>query len=142
MITKVSVTLTPKFQAMVPEVCVSVPGQQRCVKLWHTQSMHFEFESTQGWIEVAFHNKPADDAAMAVIVDSVSFFNITDPKFAWAGVYRPRYPEPWYSQQHNPPPSTLPQQTYMGWNGVWRLDFSVPVFTWMHQRLNLGWIYQ
>ena len=87
-------------------------------------------------------NKPELDHNMAVIVDSVEFFGITDPKFVWAGTYTPNYPEPWYSEQIEKPLAQLPQQNYMGWNGIWRLDFSVPVFTWMHQTMNLGWIYQ
>jgi hypothetical protein len=29
----------------------------------------------------------------------------------------------------------------MGWNGRWELNFRVPIFTWIHQLENLGWIY-
>lgn len=142
MITRVGLNLVPKFTSLAPEVCVSVPGHRSCVTLLQSQYFAFEFDAAPGWVEVTFFNKPAADPDMAVIVDQVDFFNITDPKFAWAGVYTPQYPEPWFSQQLTPPPLTIPQQTYLGWNGVWRLDFSVPVFSWMHQILNLGWIYQ
>jgi hypothetical protein len=60
----------------------------------------------------------------------VSFFGITDPKFAWAGMYQ---------TQHS---SNAVSQTYLSWNGTWTLRFDVPVFTWMHHVQGLGWIYQ
>lgn len=142
MLTKVAVTLTPHLGKDIPEVFISVPGQVVCETLHTTKRVELEFDAPAGWIEIVFMNKPVDDAAMAVVIDKVEFFGITDPKFVWAGVYTPKYPEPWHSQQIEKPPAQLPQQNYMGWNGTWRLDFSVPVFTWMHKTLNLGWVYQ
>ena len=142
MLTKVAVTLTPKPSKVAPEVFVAVPGHVVRETLWETKRIELEFDASVGWLEVVFMNKPDLDHDMAVVIDQVEFFGITDPKFVWAGVYSPKYPEPWYSQQPVTPPAKLPQQTYMGWNGCWRLDFTVPVFTWMHQTLNLGWIYQ
>lgn len=142
MLTKVALTLTPKLSQVAPEVFVSVPGYVIHETLWKTKRVELEFTAPVGWVEVVFMNKPDDDPDMAVIVDKIEFFGISDPRFVWAGVYAPKYPEPWYSQQTTEPPAKLPQQNYMGWNGKWRLDFSVPVFTWMHQTLNLGWIYQ
>jgi len=142
MITKVALTLTPKFGKAAPEVFVSVPGQVVQETLYETKQLELEFDAHIGWLEVVFMNKPSDDPEMAVIIDRVEFFGISDPKFVWAGIYTPEYPEPWYSQQEQKPPVTIPQQNYLGWNGKWRLDFSVPVFTWMHKTLNLGWVYQ
>lgn len=142
MLTKVSVTLTPKISKIAPDVLVSVPGYSTYETLWKTKQIDLEFSSDTGWLEIMFENKPDHDADMAVIIDKIEFFGISDPKFVWAGVYTPRYPEPWYSQQTEKPPAELPQQNYMGWNGKWRLEFSIPVFTWMHKTLNLGWIYQ
>ena len=141
MLTKVAITLTPKIHKLAPEVSVSVPGHLVNETLWRTKRIDLEFDAAQGWIEVELANKPALDPDMAVIIDQVEFFGISDPRFVWAGVYTPNYPEPWYSEQSPPPPAQLHQQNYLGWNGRWRLDFSVPVFTWMHQTLNLGWIY-
>ena len=142
MLTKVAITLTPVSNNVPPEVFVSVPGHVVHETLWRTKCIELEFNAAAGWIEVVFMNKPELDDTMAVVVDKVEFFGITDPKFVWAGVYTPVYPEPWYSQQIEKPPMQIPQQNYMGWNGKWRLDFTVPVFTWMHKTLNLGWIYQ
>lgn len=142
MLTKVAVTLTPKLSKIAPEVFVSVPGHVVHEILWDTKRIELEFDTPVGWLEVVFMNKPELDQDMAVVIDQVEFFGIADSKFVWAGVYTPKYPEPWHSQQPVKPPAELSQQTYMGWNGRWRLDFTVPVFTWIHQTLNLGWTYQ
>lgn len=141
MITKVAITLTPVISSVAPDISVSVPGHVVHETLWKTKRIDLEFKSDAGWLELEFANKPADDPDMAVIIDKIEFFGISDPKFAWQGVYTPVYPEPWYSQQLQKPPKELSHHTYLGWNGTWRLDFTVPVFTWMHKTLNLGWIY-
>lgn len=142
MFTKVAVTLSPKISnGIPPEVLVSVPGQIARATLNKTQQFEFAFNETWGFLQVTFTNKPELDQDMAVIIDQVEFFGISDPKFIWQGVYTPIYPEPWASQQQSLA-KELVGQTYMGWNGTWRLDFTLPVFTWMHKTLDLGWIYQ
>jgi hypothetical protein len=30
--------------------------------------------------------------------------------------------------------------TYLGFNGVWRLDIPAPFYQWRHRTLNLGWL--
>ena len=142
---ELSVVLEPRINETLPQVTISVPGQARHTVLHHKQQFDFVFVASQGWLCIDFGNKiyteSTASADMAVIVSSVAFFGITDPRFVWAGVYTPHYPEPWFSEQNPPPPRTMTQQTYLGWNGQWRLDFSVPVFTWIHRTLNLGWLY-
>lgn len=139
---QLAVTLTPKISINTPEVRVSVPGHSVTHVLQKTEKIQLEFVADSGWLEIELYNKPDLDPGMAVIVDSVEFFGISDPKFVWHGVYRPTYPEPWYSQQCPTPEAVLTGSNYIGWNGSWRLNFDVPVFTWMHQVQNLGWIYQ
>lgn len=139
---QMAVTLTPKIGTAAPEVQISVPGHCVTHVLHQTEKIHLEFAATSGWLEIKFCNKPEIDHDMAIIVDRIEFFGISHPKFVWQGVYRPDYPEPWYSQQSSVPAPTLPACNYLGWNGRWRLDFDVPVFTWMHQVQDLGWIYQ
>lgn len=139
---KLAITLTPLLSKTPPWVLISVPGLVHRVELWETRRLELEFTASSGWIEVVFYNKPETDNTMAVIVDKIEFFGISDPKFVWAGVYTPRYPEPWYSQQNPKPAVQLYQKNHLGWNGTWRLDFELPVFTWMHRVQNLGWIYQ
>jgi hypothetical protein len=101
----------------------------------------FETDAQQLLLTVTHSNKLPNDPSTAVIVKQLSFFGIQDPKFAWAGTYTPIYPEPWASEQPTPLPCTISSHPYLGWNGVWRLEFGVPVFTWIHQIQNRGWIY-
>jgi len=136
---KLSVTLTPVGE---PWVRVTAPGFSRYTQLQKSTQIdiHFHTTNTLETLTIEHVNKATDDATTAVIIDSVSFFGIQDPKFVWAGVYRPNYPEPWASEQTNLA-SELSPHTYLGWNGCWSLTFGVPVFTWIHQTQNLGWIY-
>lgn len=91
---------------------------------------------------VEFLNKTDSDTDLAnnrdkaVIIEEIEFFGIKSPQFVWAGVYRPMYP-PHVRDQ----PEVLKYHNYLGWNGIWCLDFTVPIFTWIHHVENLGWIY-
>jgi len=93
-------------------------------------------------LTIEHFNKHDHDIDTAVEITGISFYGISDPKFLWAGAYYPDYPKTWYSQQTEPPAECLPGQTYLGWNGVYKLQFSVPIFTWIHQVQDLGWIYE
>jgi len=136
---KLSVTLRPVDQ---PNVKVGVNGDILTVVLDKTQTMDFEFTSDKDCqLTVELVDKKDQQA---VVVESVSFFGIKDPKFAWAGVYEPQYPEPWATQQHDLGvvlKQHLSPHTYLSWSGKWTLTFDVPVFTWIHRVQNLGWIY-
>lgn len=123
-------------------VRVGINDQLTTVILSESRIFKFEFMAqAQSQLTVELINKPAADSTQAVIVESVEFFGITDPKFVWAGTYTPVYPEPWASEQSGPLPKQLLGQGYLGWNGTWQLTFSVPVFTWIHQIQDLGWVY-
>jgi len=129
------VTLRPIGQ---PWVKVSANGTTKTQQLTNVKDFVFEFTaSDNSSLTVEHYNKSVDDVDTAVEIVNVSFFGITDPKFVWAGVYYPDYPEH-YPDKTSP----LPGHGYLGWNGVYRLEFSVPVFTWIHCVQNLGWIYQ
>ena len=136
---KLSVTLRPVDQ---PNVKVGVNGDILTVVLDKTQTMDFEFTSDKDCqLTVELVDKKDQEA---VVVESVSFFGISDPKFAWAGVYNPQYPEPWATQQRDQGvvlKQHLSPHTYLSWPGKWTLTFDVPVFTWIHRVQNLGWIY-
>jgi len=95
-------------------------------------------------LEIELYNKPDIDPHQSLQISNLSFGQIHSQRFVWQGVYEPRYPEPWASQQLDQGiqlQSQLHNTDYLGWNGVWRLDFSVPIFTWIHKIENLGWIY-
>ena len=122
-----------------PWVEVDVNGQERIQQLTETTDFDFDFVAKTGQccLKIEHFKKDDSDSSTAVIIKEIGFFGITDPKFIWTGIYYPDYP-PHYLDKVSP----LPGQGYLGWNGVYRLEFSVPVFTWMHNTLNLGWIYQ
>lgn len=132
---KMCVTLEP---VGTPWAAVEVADQKRAQQLTKTTNFEFEFLAQGLCCLKIKHFKKADhDPSTAVIVKQISFFGITDPKFVWAGDYYPDYPEH-YPEKTSP----LPGHGYLGWNGTYRLEFSVPVFTWIHQTQALGWIYK
>lgn len=136
---KMSVTLRPVDD---PEVLVGINSNLFPLKLNKTETIHFEFESADTCELVVELVDKTDQEA--VVIESVSFFGIEDPKFAWAGIYEPKYPEPWATEQRDQGVVLKPHlgpHTYLGWNGKWTLTFTVPVFTWIHGVQNLGWIY-
>lgn len=139
---KLAIALTPVIGLAPPEVLISVPEKSYQNILNRDQRFEIEFTaSTASWLKIELINKSNLDHATAVIIDKIEFFGISHPKFIWQAQYRPVYPEPWFSQQNPKPPEIVTNTNYLGWNGVWRLDFGVPVFTWMHQIQNLGWTY-
>lgn len=127
-----------------PKVRILVGDQQYCGQIDQETNFDYDFSCRESTISVSVEHfgKDHNDSETAVEIVAIEFFGISDPKFAWAGVYYPDYPEPWYGQQTPRPADLLPAQTYLGWNGTYRLEFSVPVFEWMHKTLNLGWIYR
>ena len=137
MATKVNVCVTLEPVGM-PWVIVEANGQGQLQQLVTTHDFNFDFEADDsGYLKITHFDKADDDSNTAVIIKDIKFFDISDPKFVWAGVYYPEYPEH-YPDKTSP----LPGQGYLGWNGVYRLEFSVPVFTWIHKIKDFGWIYQ
>jgi hypothetical protein len=134
-----------------PEINIGVNTDIKNIVLSNDQTFHYEFTASEtSTITVELLNKINDDSVpnkgldKAVIIESISFFGISDPKFIWAGVYEPNYPEPWATEQQNQGvvlKQHLSPHTYLGFNGKWTLTFSVPVFTWIHKVQDLGWIY-
>lgn len=98
-------------------------------------------------VSIDFLNKTDKDTVlekdldMAVVIDRIEFNKISKPKFVWEGEYRPIYNPEWVEQQTVVPSAVLKNINYLGWNGTWRLNFTVPIFTWIHKTLNYGWIY-
>lgn len=113
------------------------------IELKDTTTLNLDVNLNQGssTFFIEFSNKTDDNVDMAVEIQSVEFEGMKLDRFKWASRYYPIYPEPWASQQTDPLPEFQNSATYMGWNGRWELNFEVPIFTWIHQLENLGWIY-
>ena len=148
---KLSVTLRPVWHQEPPKIRIGIDNNQSEMVLTKLTTVDFEFETdNECRLVVEFLNKtdqdciPDQNLDKVVVIESVDFFGITDPRFVWAGIYEPVYPEPWATEQHDQG-VVLKQQlcphNYLSWNGKWTLTFGVPVFTWIHRLQNLGWIY-
>lgn len=139
---KLSVILRPVNHNRALPVRIGIGDNTAMTDLIDETTIHFEFDaagSCQLIVEL-----PEKQDQEAVIIERVDFFGIQDPRFVWAGVYEPEYPEPWANQQRSQGVVLKPQltaHTYLGWPGKWTLTFDVPVFTWIHRTQNLGWIY-
>jgi hypothetical protein len=99
-------------------------------------------------ITIEFLNKKNTDTIdgkdKAIIIDKIVFNGIESKKFLWEGTYQPVYPEPWASQQKQAGKELndiIKPSTYLGWNGLWKLNYCVPIYTWIHKLENHGWIY-
>jgi hypothetical protein len=143
-----NVWLTPRISVDSPEIEIVFNGDQIYQGVL-TSTTCFGIDQllpagTQEFV-IKFTNKTDSDttetADKAVVIDRVQFNGIDSDRFAWAGIYEPTYPEPWYSQQNPLPELLLKSHTYLGWNGKWTLTFTTPIFTWIHGVEDLGWIY-
>jgi hypothetical protein len=130
----IEVDLRPIAQ---PWICIGIGSDRRTVKLVEPTRFRFDFCVSEMFeLSVEHFDKDDNDPSTAVEVTGITMFGISDPKFVWTGTYWPDYP-PHLSDQ----PVSRPGQGYLSWNGVYRLTVQVPVFTWMHRVLDLGWIY-
>lgn len=139
---KLSITLSPINHIDPISVTLGIDKNLTTVKLEKSTTIHFEFEAKDTCQLIV--ELPHKQDQEAVIIDKISFFGISDPRFVWAGIYEPVYPEPWAEQQRSAGIDLKPCLTahsYLGWPGKWALTFTVPVFTWIHHTQNLGWVY-
>lgn len=131
---KLSVTLSP---VGTPNVKLKVKDQITDALLLTQTTFDFQFDAdSPAYFQIEHYGKKDKDPITAVKIDSIAFFGISDPKFIWAGTYYPSYPSHYVDGA-----SAITNTTYMGWNGIYVLEFTVPVFTWMHKLQGLGLIY-
>lgn len=99
-------------------------------------------------ITLEFLNKKNTDTVQgkdkAIIIDKLVFNGIESKKYVWQGIYQPVYPEPWATQQKQTGQELnhiVKSAKYLGWNGVWKLTYYAPIYTWIHKLEDHGWIY-
>ena len=132
---KMSVTLEP---VQSPYVTITVDKIVYKQQLFTTTSFDFDFvAANQTSLILEHHSKSDQDPDTAVIIRRIEFYGISDPRFIWAGIYYPVYPSHYPDQKFS-----RSGQDYLGWNGTYVLQFQVPVFTWIHQIQDMGWLYQ
>lgn len=146
---QLKVLLSPIWHQEPPHVIVACSDKVFTEFLEQPKYFIFEFDSVSYYetLTIVFDNKTNQDTNIslgldkAIFIKEIEFFGINDPRFVHAGIYYPKYPEPWASQQPSQPPETISPCQYLGFNGKWTLTFSIPVFTWIHKIQDLGWIY-
>jgi hypothetical protein len=96
--------------------------------------------SSQGYgtveLSIEHYDKAELDPTTALIIDQIRFNEIISPKFVYQGVYYPAYPKHLVNNE-----KVISHQNYLSWNGIWSLEFTLPIYTWIHKTLDLGWIY-
>jgi hypothetical protein len=125
---RISVLLEPIGSPMIR---VSCGGNTKTMRSFNSQSwIDFKFEQEDGpaRLSVELFDKLPHDSTTAVIVKQIKLNDIEHLQNTYQGMYYP----------HN---MESKRDTYLAWNGVWTLDFTVPVYTWMHKTQGLGWIY-
>jgi hypothetical protein len=149
--TRIDLTIDPVWHQDPPDIIVRIGEDyfwSGSIMNLTTFSHHCNIPMGTSSVSVEMINKKDTDTVgdldRAVIIKSVVFNDIKSDKLLWQGKYYPRYPEPWASEQKQAGQNleeSLPAHTYLGWNGIWVLEFGVPAFTWIHQVEGLGWIY-
>lgn len=139
--------MTIKIYPVDIEVLLKPVGQPRCRISLDDQRQDLVIEQ-ETWIKLFYqghstarllieqYGKLDLDPSTALIIDEIKFNSISSHKFVYQGTYYPNYPKHLLDSD-----SVLPHQNYLSWNGVWQLDFTVPIYTWIHKTLDLGWIY-
>jgi len=79
--------------------------------------------------ELSMINKHKNDPTMAVDIKRIRVMEIEDYQFMYHSLYKPVGREP------------LTAHNYICWPGPWQMQFTSPVYTWIHKQLDLGWIY-
>jgi hypothetical protein len=119
-----------------PDCKISVGGKTQEIIISNETWINFKLDSVGPQTLLIEHrNKKDSDPTTALIIDQIQFNELTSPKFVWAGIYRPNYPK------HLSGDLELKYYNYLSWNGVWSLDFTLPIYTWIHKVEDLGWIY-
>lgn len=140
--------IEPLWKELPPRVLVCLNEHQ----VWdgpisHTRIFRLSYQLPSGShsLTIELVDKSDLDSAQAIKINDLTIGSISSPRFVWRGYYRPRYPEPWATQEREKGIILHPEISntdYLGWNGIWRLDFTAPIFTWIHQVEDLGWIYE
>jgi hypothetical protein len=71
-------------------------------------------------------------------IKSISIDEIDIGALVYEGVYTPKYPEPWATQQRESGQDlkdSFKNVTQMGFNGEWKFTFSSPFYMWLLENL-------
>jgi hypothetical protein len=142
-LTDFAITIEPIYDNLPPKVQVGIDHELSTLELLTTHTFIYSLDLAEGLhsISVSLVDKLNNDRTQAVKITRIEFEGISTSNMHYAGRYYPKYPQPWLSQQRVQPSACLQGCDYLGWNGTWQLEFTVPIFTWIHKLEHLGWIY-
>jgi hypothetical protein len=140
------ICLKPRWWKTQPEITYGIDDFTiNTIQLQNYTTLRLAYPLAPGQHKLwfTFNNKDYDESRldqgldMAVEIDSVSIEGITVDRFKWTANYYPDYPADYPDKQ-----KVIKSATYLGWNGRWELPFTTPIYTWIHQLENLGWLYK
>jgi len=112
--------------------------------------IEFEHELKEGEKYRLIINRSGKDTRQTVVengqiikdqllhIKSIEIDEIDIGALVYSGLYTPKYPEPWASEQAaagNKLPESFKNVTAMGHNGRWELDFTSPFYMWLLENL-------
>lgn len=139
--TRIRVKLKPVTETRPPLCEVTVGDVTKTCEIDQEQWVEIQIQPDKGStvdIIVKHHGKTDEEyysgKALAVMVEEIEINGISDQRFVWQGGFHPDYPS-W--EEDRGPIDT----NYLGFNGEWKLRITIPAYTWIHETLSLGWIY-
>lgn len=147
--TDIAIAVSPTYHSTCPEILYGIDHDLVLRSLTEPCVLHFNQLLTAGShsVIIDFVNKSDSDCVpdqgldKYITIGDITVNGISLPRFNWLATYEPVFPEPWYSQQNPRPNPVQTGETHLGWNGRWQLKFSAPVFSWIHQLENMGWVW-
>jgi hypothetical protein len=137
-----SITLNPVgYDSRWPEFYLKIDNNlQDTGSLTESRTYNFDVTLEDGnhSIVVGFTNKDDTDTIVvndeiindkAIVVEKIVIEGYEFDDFLYKGVYYPI--GRWHSNSN-----------FLSWNGEWCLEFTTPIFTWLHKTQHLGWIYE
>ena len=113
--------------------------------------IEFEHECTEGEKYQLILNRRGKDNSQTILNDkgdithdqmlhikSIQIDEIDIGGLVYEGIYKPTYPEPWFSEQKNQGhehPESFKNVIQMGHNGTWTLAFESPFYMWLLENL-------
>lgn len=136
--TPILIKIDLRFLSYQPPAIVDVYLDDQCFKRfshhWESQQVIIDTKVVPGkhQLRIELRDKPArispDEPDSALIIQNVKFQHV-DQDFKIFSEYQ--------SDNIN---SEKIHSNYMGHNGIWYLDFETPIYQWIHQKINLGWL--
>lgn len=144
----INIAIDSQIVNTVPKVLIKIDNDTICDKeILKLEFIHIEKSLSIGKhrLEICFYNKNLKESGyskeMAILIKHIRFQHI-DKDFHFLSRYFPEYPLDFIADQKEQgkewPESIL--SNHLGWNGKYIIDFQTPIYPWIHEKLNVGWL--